>query len=62
MKKLRVIYLCCGLAFAGWYGVSEATARESRSAAYERIVPTVRSSTGSGSGSHFWYSGSNGGK
>jgi hypothetical protein len=61
MKTLRVLYLCCGLACAGWYGVSQAVAREPRSAAYERIVPTLRSSTGSG-GSHFWYSGSNGGK
>jgi hypothetical protein len=64
MKTLRVIYLCCGLACAGWYGLSEAAARESKSAAYERIDPSVRLSTGSsgGSGSHFWYSGSNGGK
>ncbi len=65
MKTLRILYLCGGLALAGWYGFSEGRAHEPSTAAYERIDPSVRVSTGSSSGSsgsHFWFSGSHGGK
>lgn len=63
MKTLRVLYIVGGLLLVVWYGLAEAAAPEPASAAYERIDPSVRLSTGSSSGgSHFWYSGSHGGK
>lgn len=63
MSKGTILYWLFGGVLSGLYSAGEITGWEPRTAAYERIDPTVRHAASGGSGSRsFWYSGSHGGK